>query len=260
MSSADPDSLTERDFAGALAWWREAGLDFAFTDEATRWLAEKAQPSATPAAKPPAVPGARASRPARREAVDAPPADLLGPDPPTDLASFREWWLTQPGLDEIGPRGRIAPHGEAGARLMVLVMDPEEGDRDRLLSQSQGRLLSRMLDAMGIAPDEVYLASALPRHTPMADGTALAQRGMGAVLHHHVRLVEPQAVISFGANILPLLGHEAAQDPASLEKINHEGGSVPLLAAEGLDAMMAMPRLKARFWRRWLEWTGKRAQ
>jgi DNA polymerase len=28
------------------------------------------------------------------------------------------------------------------------------------------------------------------------------------------------------------------------------------MAADGLDSMMAMPQLKARFWRRWLEWTG----
>ena len=65
-----------------------------------------------------------------------------------------------------------------------------------------------------------------------------------------------QRVLAFGSNILPLLAHNAAQEPASLENINHEGFSVAAMAAEGLESMMAMPQLKARFWRRWLEWTG----
>src|SRR3546814_19808883 len=59
---------------------------------------------------------------------------LLGSAPPQDLAAFRQWWLSEPGLDTIGPRGRIAPQGEAGAGLMVLVMDPEAGDSQSLPS------------------------------------------------------------------------------------------------------------------------------
>src|SRR3546814_9582036 len=82
---------------------------------------------------------------------------LLGSAPPQDLAAFRQWWLSEPGLDTIGPRGRIAPQGEAGAGLMVLVMDPEAGDSQSLLSGAQGRLIDAMLRAMGMARAEVYL-------------------------------------------------------------------------------------------------------
>ena len=139
---------------------------------------------------------------------------------------------------------------------MLVVVDPEQGDKDKLLSQAQGRLVTRMLAAMNISEDEVYFASALPRHSPMADGAALVGAGFSDVLQHHIKLVNPDRVLAFGANILPLLGHTAAQEPASLEKINHEGFSVAAMAAEGLDSLMAMPQLKARFWRRWLEWTG----
>ena len=248
---ADQDTLTSRDFAAMVEWWRDAGVDLDFADDVTDWLAEPEVPATDekPAAK---------VKP-KAEATEPPPAqkiDLLGANPPVDLASFRDWWMSEPALDTIGPRGRVAPRSTATAKLMLIVVDPEQGDTEKLLSQAQGRLVSRMLTAMQIAEDEVYFASALPRHTPMADGTALVQAGFSEVLQHHIKLVAPERVLAFGANILPLLGHEAAQEPASLEKINHEGFSVAAMAAEGLDSMMAMPQLKARFWRRWLEWTG----
>ena len=255
MSTADPETLTGRDLTAAFEWWRDAGVDLDFVDDATDWLAAaKTLEQPKQSASPPIKTNEQRQSPLTQK------IDLLGEDPPQDLDTFREWWLSEPTLDAIGPRGRVPPRGKAGAKLMLLVVDPEQGDVEHLLSQSQGRLVSRMLSAMNISEGDVYFASALPRHTPMADGETLSHAGFSTVLQHHVKLVAPQRVLAFGSNILPLLGHAAAQDPASLQKINHEGGSVPLMATEGLEAMMEMPRLKARFWRRWLEWTGTEAQ
>ena len=138
---------------------------------------------------------------------------------------------------------------------MFLVMDPEEADSERLLSGPQGRLLARMLGAMGSNEADAYFASILPRHTPMADGAALVAAGLGEVLRRHVTLAKPERVLAFGTNILPLLGHDVAHDPQSLREINHEGQRTPLMLSEGLDSLLAMPRLKARFWHRWLDWT-----
>ncbi len=235
------------DIAAAFEWWRNAGVDLDFSDDVTDWLAE---PVAEEEVRAPAT-----AKTAEVQPVAPKKADLLGPNPPQDLAAFREWWLAAPGLDAIGPRGRIPPRGEAGAKLMILAVDPEEEDREHLFSGPQGRLLSRMLGAMGVAEEETYLATALPRHTPLAGGEALLSAGYGEVLLHHIALARPEKILAFGANILPLLGHNAAQGAKSLREINHEKGSTPLMASEGLDSLLAMPRLKARFWRRWLEWT-----
>lgn len=239
-----------RQIVAALAWWNEAGVDCDFHDEATDWLAE-ARPAESP------VPAADAPRAVREEQPLPPPytPDLLGADPPQDLAAFRQWWLSEPGLDRVGPRGRIAPQGEAGAELMVLVMDPEADDREMLLSGGQGRLLDAMLRAMGLARSQVYLASVLPRHTPMVDADALIGQGMREVLLHHVALAAPQRILTFGAGIPPLLGHDTSLAAADLPKIYHENRSIPVLAIEGLDSLAAMPRLKSRFWRKWLEWS-----
>ena len=244
----------------AFEWWRMAGVDLEFADDATDWLnsanpADAPPPASTaPQAPEPRVQATRTPEPLpEKNPVER--IDLLCETPPQTLAEFREWWMEAPGLDAIGPRGRIASRGPANAELMVLVIDPEESDRDRLLSGPQGRLLSRMLKAMGLDEEQTCIASALPRHTPMADTASLAARGMDAVTAHHIALAAPKRLLAFGGNILPLIGHELPKDAPSLREINQTSASVPVMVSEGLDSVLTMPRLKARFWRRWIEWS-----
>lgn len=239
----------------ALAWWRLAGVDYDYAEDATDWLG-----AAVEAVEPPAArkPNATAEHTAEPVQAKTPRASLLGANPPSDLSDFRQFWLEAPGLDAIGPRGRVAARGPANPELMVLVCDPEERDDERLLSGPQGQLMSRMLAAMGFEEDAVYIASALPRHTPMADAAAIATQGMDEVVLHHISLVAPSRVVAFGSNIPPLLGHTLTKEPSSLREINQIRSDTPLLLSEGLDSLMAMPRLKARFWRRWMEWSAVR--
>lgn len=240
--------------SGALGWWREAGVDCAFTDEPVRWIA----PPEPAQEKPDERPG---ERPPRRAATAAPAIAAPAPAPdraswPADLAAFSQWWLTEPWLTE-GPTGsRIAPRGTEQAELMVLVPEPEAEDSDRLLSGPQGRLLGAMLSAMGLGEDSVYLASALPRPMPGADWEEIAAKGMGEVLTHHVSLVRPKRLALFGANILALIGNGPPQGPADLRFFNHEGSSTPMLACRSLAALLEQPRWKARVWQAWLDWTG----
>lgn len=135
---------------------------------------------------------------------------------------------------------------------MVLVPQPEAGDRETLLEGPQGRLLANILAAMEIAESDAYLASALPCHTPMADLAAIAAGGMDAVLAHHIALARPQRLLVLGTGLATMLG---AQSDQPLREINHTAGKVPVMVSETLDAMMDMPRLKARFWKRWMEWS-----
>lgn len=249
MSKVDTKPLRADDVAAAFSWWRDAGVDLHFEDDVTDWLAKEgaAAPAQAPTVATHSVGDAK-------QAEIEEKIDLLGPEPPATLEAFRTWWMEAPGLDPAGTRGRIVPRGPEKAELLVLVADPEQGDRDKLLSQRQGALLNKILTAMGIAEDDVYFASVLPRHQPMTDGAALVASGHGDVLLHHIALAKPKKIVAFGANILPLLEHTAAQGPKSLREINHDGRRTPLMTSEGLDSMLAMPRLKARFWRKWLEW------
>ena len=235
------------EIAAALEWWHDAGVDADYLEDATDWLAE---PEPVVEGKP-AQPGE--NTPAEPEKPRLPEiAELLGFEPPADLAAFHQFWMSDPKLALAGNAPRLAPRGETGAKLMVLVATPEPEDSEALLSGPQGRLLAKILAAMGIGESEVYLASAVPQALPLADGQELLHAGFGKVLAHHVALAKPERLLVFGTNVLPLLGHDAAQQPDSVQDYSAEGIAIPLLVTEGLDALSGMPRLKARFWRRWL--------
>lgn len=261
MTRPEPSLVHELEVA--LAWWQAAGVDCDFADDATAWLSEAplaADRAAGGAARQPGSAGAAATPERRAPLRPAPPPEppqaakrnLLGESPPADLAAFRDWWMSAPGLDTAHGFPRIAPRGAQGAALMVLVPHPEEGDRTALLEGPQGRLLANILAAMGLGENEIYIASALPCHTPMADLAGLAAGGIDAVTAHHIALVVPQRLLVFGTGLAAML---APGGNNGLQEINHATGKVPVMLSETLDTLMNMPRRKARLWRRWMEWS-----
>ncbi len=235
-------STLASDYAAALDWWRDAGVDCAFEDEPRVWLREEVPPAAPDPAPPPRTVARQPAAPALERALARDPAPPLGGDPahwPGDLPGFRAFWLSEPSLDHGALADRVAPVGEAGAPLMVLIGQPEEGDREALLSGDQGALLIRILRAMRMAESEVYLASALPRPTPLPDWEDLARRGLAALTRHHIALAAPRRLIAFG------------RESALLA----EGCGVPTLAAPRLETLARSPAHKRRFWNAWLEWS-----
>jgi hypothetical protein len=234
--------LTDQ-IGAALDWWRDAGVDSDFADIPLRWiepeLAERLEePSVGAAAKP---------------SQQAPP-EIERSNWPHDFESFAHWWLAELTLDDGQVVGRVAPRGMHRAPLMVLVAEPEREDSTQLLSGPQGRLLAGMLASMGLAPELVYIASVLPRHTPHADWNAAAARGLGELACHHVTLAAPERLIVFGSNILPLLGHDPANFAAGAAQFAHGDIALPMLAARDLAVLLERPRWKAGFWANWLDW------
>ena len=238
--------------AAAQAWWREAGVDLAFADDATDWLA---------ASRPSAL-AERAETPANLDEPTRPappPPPRIGGDRarwPTALTDFPGWWLTEPSLDPAPAAQRVMPAGPHAAPLMVLVAMPEAEDAAALLAGRQGRLLDAILAAFGFAREEIYLASVLPRPMAAPDWAALGAAGLGEVLAHHVALAAPQRLIVFGRDVSSLLGHDPAQVAQSSPRFNHEGLSVPLMFAPALEALLERGVLKRGLWARWLDWTG----
>lgn len=251
MSEPQTPPLVQ-DFEAALEWWRLAGVNTGFADDVTDWLAVPEAEAPVPAETVPAA------EPQRRAALPEVPRAAIGSERaswPTDLSAFKRWWLESDGLDAGGSFPRVAPRGEAGAALMVLVPEPEEVDREALLSGPEGKLLAGFLAAAGLGGDQTYLAAALPRHTPLPEWDRLKADGLGDLLAHHVALAAPKRIIAFGRNILPLLGHDTAQGAAVLRVFNHDGVSVPLMGAATLGELLRSAGRRKQLWQRWLEWT-----
>jgi DNA polymerase len=248
-----PVSQLSDDFAAALAWWREAGVDCDFRDEPADWIAASAPPEKPAAASATKPESRQKSAPAEPQ-----PPEIDRTSWPQELEAFAPWWLSEPWLDNGRTAGRVPPRGASGARLMFVVPEPEEEDGDRLLSGPQGRLLDAIVAAIGLAPSDIYIGSVLPRHTPMADWKSVSEHGMGEILAHHIKLVNPERIVAFGNNILPLFGNDLPNSGQNLLDFNHESLSIPLLAATNLAVLLARPRAKARLWRQWLDWTRDR--
>ena len=138
--------------------------------------------------------------------------------------------------------------------MMVLVDHPEAEDSAALLSGPLGKLLGAILAAIGIASDQAYFASVLPRHTPHADWDDLGMAGLPELTRHHVALAAPQRLICFGRHVSSLLGHNPAKSADGLTTITHSHGAVSALMAPGLEDLMGRPRVKARLWQVLLSW------
>lgn len=261
MTAPKPRTLIE-EFAAAQAWWNDAGVDQDFDDVATDWLAPP-EPgggagAGDAASSPPPSEAKRNSLPPANTPPEPAEVPRLGGEKstwPSDLAALQSWWLTEPSLDGGGSFPRIAPRGPAGAKLMIIVAEPEEQDSSQLLSGPLGTFLGNMLAAMGLPAEDVYFAAVLPRHLPMPDWAHLQAGGIGELLHHHITLAAPDKICALGRNIWPLLGHDLTQGPAFLPDFHHDGRNVPTLGAEGLAELLRSPPRRKRFWQRWLEWT-----
>lgn len=254
---SDPATLPSReDFAAAADWWREAGLDQQFADDATDWLAPPPLSEAEAAPAPPAAAAEKAAP--KNEPAAAENSAPFGGDEaqwPQDLGQFASWWLNDATLEIGGTGPRVAPRGPARPALMVVIAHPEEQDRDTLLSGPQGQLLGGFLRAAGISPDAVYCAALLPRFTAAPDWPRIEAVGAGAVLAHHIGLVAPERIVFFGRNIPPLLGHGMAQEGKSLPGFNHKGRSFPYVEAQGLARMLRSAAVRRDFWQSWLDGT-----
>lgn len=182
----------------ALGWWLDAGVDVAVGEIPRDWRR---------AAPPPAAPVAIAGT---REA-------------PTDLAAFRIWLETEPGLplDRPGAR-RVLPLGAEAAPLMLMAdfPSPQESAEGRPLAGESWVLAQRMLAAIGISPDAAYLATLACFHAPGArlDGGELER--CGAIARDHIRLARPERLLLFGdAPARALTGHPLAYARGKVHRI-----------------------------------------
>ncbi|WP_379546567.1 hypothetical protein ACFCW2_11620 [Qipengyuania sp. DSG2-2] len=262
-----PDA--KREIEAALDWWRQAGLTADFQDEHSVWLdAETAKPVTDvtePSAQQPVIRKKTPPpvKPVGGERITVAKAVPMAGSPeewPTELAAFQDWWAGKKDDGSDGEGSGPTPHriparGTAGANHLFLVPQPEAEDRERLLDGPRGAMLVAMQRAMGLGETDCYIASALPTHALQPDWDELVASGHGAIVRHHLGLAAPERIIVFGRRILPLVAHEPAQDAANLRSFNHEGRSVPLLAAPELGSLLRSASQRKRFWQQWLEWT-----
>ena len=183
----------------ALGWWLDSGVDVAVGETA---------------------------RDGRRSTPVHAPAAPLAEAPrttPHDLAAFRAWLEVEPGLplDRPGAR-RVLPHGAEAAPLMLFAdfPSPQEIAEGRPLAGDSWVLAQRMLAAIGIAPDDAYLATLACFHAPGARLDGAEFERCASIARDHIRLAKPERLLLFGdAPARALTGHPLAAARGKIHRI-----------------------------------------
>lgn len=215
-------------FASALEWWRDAGVDTLVDDDPRDWMA---RPEPVP------VPG--------ETLAAAPPApEVL----PATLDAFIEWRLSDAAPEANWLSPHIAPDGPADAKFVILADMPCPGDSDRLMQGAEGRLLDRMLAAIGLQRESVYVASlAIARPVTGMIPPDQEQR-LIELARHHLSLLAPERLLLFGSAAAKVAAAgNSAYD--GLEDVNLFGGKTRAVASHHPRFLMERPAAKSEAWK-----------
>jgi uracil-DNA glycosylase family 4 len=208
-----------------MGWWIEAGVDAPVGESPRDWL--------------------------RRSEVSMPVASPVAPtttERPDNLEAFQNWLATGKNLPMDRPGAiRVAPDGGESAKVMLLSDLPgrEDAADGRSIGGEAWALTIKMLAAIGLAPDEAYVASLSCFHTPggRINGDLEA---CAAIARDHVRLAKPELMILFGdAPARALLGEPLAKARGRVHRI--EG--IRTIATFHPRWLLQRPSDKALAWR-----------
>ncbi len=237
-------------------WWSLAGVDALVGEQPAGWLvtppandAAAAKPKRVVQAEPelPPLPPALQRQDAAEDAE--PKGPVVFPD---DWTEFRNWLAESddvPGSQ--WDAHRVLPVGDAGAPLMLLTAWPEIDDQQggTLFSGAAGKLLDAMLQAIGMARSDCYVASlAVTRPAGgRCDGEEAAE--LDRLLWHHLRLAKPGRLLLIGSDIVRMAAATALPDARGrLLNINQDGGNLEAVAVAHPTMLLARPAQKAAAW------------
>ncbi len=255
VQAVDVNGLSRKDAAALLGWWLEAGVDVPVAEEARDWrkvavrrsvegpdragdvLASQAHPQPLPQAggeqiTPLPLSGGEQKRPR-----------------PDSFEAFHEWLAQSSDLPLFrAGAARALPHGPRDAEVMLLtgIPAPEDVAEGKPIGGAAWRLATRMLAAIGIAPDAAYVAASTcfsgtgtrftPGETEACRDTMLAQ----------IALAAPRRLLLLGdAPARLLIGQPLAQARGRLHRI----GGIPAVVTFHPRQLIERPADKALAWR-----------
>ena len=224
------DSVGIAEARSALSWWLEAGVDAAIQDEPRNWLKAAAPVPPAPLAAEEAVSNV------------APPASET-------LAELQQWLSSSAQIPLASATARrIMPHGPEDAAVMLLSDSPalEDFTSGQPIGGEAWALMSRMLAAIGMTPDQAYSASLSCFHTPGARMTEQDRQACAGIARRHIALAKPGRLLLLGDGpCLAMLGKRLVQARGHVHKV--EG--VRTIATFHPRHLINRPLDKALAWR-----------
>lgn len=228
---AEPLDKWQGTLASALEWWRDAGVDMLVEDEPRDWLTRAAPPAEAAMASP---------------AVAAPVVEQL----PDTLDAFIQWRLGDAAPEAGWMSPRFTPTGPADAEWVLLTDMPEPEDGERLLDGAPGRLLDRMLSAVGLSRESVYVLS-LAVARPMTGRIPPEQEArLIELAHHHLSLLKPKKLLLLGqaaSRVVP--GTNGSDSADSIRAVNQFGAKTMVVATFHPRFLLERPVAKSEAWK-----------
>jgi DNA polymerase len=168
----------------ALAWWLDAGVDLAIQEQPRDWLK-----------RPEPVTAKRTA-----EVAEPPKANVAEVNHET-LAELRSWLSSSAELPLASATARrILPHGPEQAQVMLLTDAPalEDFAAGQPIGGPSWELMTKMLVAIGMSPDDAYSASLSCFHTPGARMTPREREDCATIAQRHIKLVRPRRLLLLG--------------------------------------------------------------
>ncbi|MFD1788696.1 uracil-DNA glycosylase family protein [Sphingomonas floccifaciens] len=209
-----------------LDWWREAGVDVLVDDAPRDWLA----------APPPPAP-----------AIDATAAPVVAAAAlPDNLDAFLAWRVGDDAPEGAQP-GAVLAEGDPAAAIAIVV---DFADEHGLIGGVAGALFDRMLAAIGLSRESVYLV-ALTTARPLNDRLApdMLPR-LGQLTRHHLSLATPQRVLLLGqAASRAVVGTDGRSGPGILQPVNLNTVEIPAVSSLHPRFLLKQPAMKAEAWK-----------
>ena len=233
---------TNREALAALAWLVEAGVDTLVDDTPYAWLAPPVpeQIPPPPVAEPITPCEVDAVVEARKSVVSVDSLSALQ----AALAEFDGCSLATHGAKPL------FSGGVAGSALMIIgdMPTPEDVGEDAIFSGRAGLLLNRMLAAIGLDRDTVYLANTVYWPTPGGRTPAAAEiAACLPFLTRQIELAKPRVVLALGGTATAAL--TGAGSGIARLRGKWQAGVVPVLPSFHPSQLLAQPSLKALAWR-----------
>jgi uracil-DNA glycosylase family 4 len=197
----------------ALDWWAEAGVDTLADDLPRDWLAQSQPAQAAPTV-----------------AVEAPPP---APALAKTLEEFRAWLLADASVPG-SVRGRVDATGDHSAGTVIVVDMPEAEDRlsTTLLSGEVGALFDRMLTAIKLSRNDIYLVPFSPSRSTTGRVADADLAALTTLLRHHLTLAQPKRLLLLGdAPVQALLRMPAARARETIHMVEVGASQVPAVAS-----------------------------
>ncbi|NII56823.1 uracil-DNA glycosylase [Sphingomonas aerolata] len=223
-----------------LDWWHDAGVDMLVDDAPRDWFAAPEPLDIAP--------------PAPAGVSVAPPVAVA--TMPLSLTEFLAW-RTGADVPEAGWNGiSLAAEGPADATVMVLADCPDRDDgtdnggAGQLLSGASGRLLDRMLAAIGLTRSEVHVAAVCAKRPTAGRIQREVEDRLAEIAKHHIELVAPKRLLLLGnAASRAILGMELQAARGRLHGISHKVGEAGVVASFHPRFLIEKPAAKAEAWK-----------